>query len=232
MNTIGHITISSLLEMAVDHHKLLDYYNNVYELITLDNEPGDIERIYSTTYGKVALGSDPTLQDFVSHIPVAPDFEYAGHFRDGLLNYIECGKTECRILPYESMVFHTHPFNSEIADIPSELDLYLFLQHPYAVECTIGRDKCWVFIKTAETLKKVEKMRKWKNKHMVNMICEMVRNNCSDDEITYSAPYLFLEKIFNIIMPNDLEKLLCYDWQNAARKKLGITILVGTLRSR
>jgi hypothetical protein len=218
--------ISVLFSMSVDHQQLLDYYENVYELMSYEGEPEDIEENYSDKYVATELGADPTLQGLVSAVPVASGCEYAGYFRDGQLFYIKCEASSAHSPDHERFVFHTHPRDHSVTDMPSEGDLYGFLHNPNAVSLTVGRNRHWFMIKTAETMEKVEMMRAWKEDNLLSVLLKLHDQQMSTFEIREHAPALILEKAFNYATPNTVKFLLCFDWQNEVTEKLGIKLLV------
>lgn len=213
--------LSEIVSMAVDQQEINAFYAKVNSGTAPPTwSAEEIASIYDQPFKQIQLGNDPTVSELLKVIPQLETREFGGYLSNGVLNYLKCDAAEA-LIPDKMFTFHTHPIGKPLSDMPSESDLHSFIYKARNLSLTVGSHKCWFFIKTRETMKKVAHYFRWRDEQMISMIQKLTQHELKDDLKT-----IMLKKVFDFELPDNFCELQKLDWLSLAEEKLGIKVLL------
>jgi hypothetical protein len=121
-------------------------------------------------------------------LPCADHFEYGGYLTKTRIRFTKGGPTGANTLKSKVCTFHSHPTDSESADVPSVSDVFQFLNFRHIRTITVGSTRLWVWDKTKATMTTVKKLGAWTK---ANMLTE-VRGLQKKFPYTWHEPYMML----------------------------------------
>jgi hypothetical protein len=155
-------------------------------------------------------------------LPCADHFEYGGYLTKTRIRFIKCEPTRANTLKSKVCTFHSHPTDSETADVPSVSDVFQFLNFRHLRTITVGSTKIWVWDKTKATMTTVRKLGAWAE---ANMVTEVRRLEKKFRHAWYD-PYL--ELVLKHLGLDLSKKLKGWDahWEEMLRNILQIDVRV------
>jgi len=110
-------------------------------------------------------------------LPSATDFEYGGYLTKTRIRFIRGDATRSYTDTDKHCTFHSHPTAFPAADVPSELDVYIFLKRRHFRAITVGAEWIWVWDKNKQVLATVERLLEWEVQHMFDEMYRLCKEH-------------------------------------------------------
>jgi hypothetical protein len=156
-------------------------------------------------------------------LPSAKDFEYSGYLTKTRIRYQAGEATEACAPMARPCTFHSHPTkNPHLADIPSLMDIYSFLNFRHLRSITVGATKIWVFDKTRATLGTVRRLAAWVEANHFRVVARLMKKDFARWQASYVQTAM---RELGWISPKTLDDMQ-EQWPGILRDRLKIKVRV------
>lgn len=117
---------------------------------------------FRSPWKEIRIRPGSTAEQVYRQLPSHLDYEYAGYLTPTRIRYRRCGRVHS-YLPPKQCTFHSHPTALQRGepDVPSAMDIRLFLFNWSWRTITVGRTLLWVLDKTAASFGVIRQLAAW-----------------------------------------------------------------------
>ncbi len=141
-------------------------YKRLYEM----NCAFDDDFSQHEPWQEIRIRPGSSALDVYHRLPSASDFEYGGYITKTRIRYHGGGATSASTIRSKACIFHSHPAEHPLADMPSTNDVYQFLKCRQLRAVTVGADWIWVWNKTPTVMRTVRRLFEWEDEHLVSKL--------------------------------------------------------------
>jgi hypothetical protein len=194
-----------------------------YERLYSFNQGLDNQVTESVNWHQSRVAPGLAEADVYRLLPSAPDFEYSGYLTGSLIRYFKGDVSSAGSLMSRACTFHSHPTKEPyLADIPSLMDIYSFLNYRHLRMITVGATKLWVWDKSKRTLQTVRRLANWKEKNHFRAVVRLMKKDFSSWQEKYHHQVM---KALGWIWPKKLGELH-EQWPKMLRDKFRIVVRI------
>ena len=157
-------------------------YKRLYEM----NCAFDDDFSQHEPWQEIRIRPGSSALDVYHRLPSASDFEYGGYITKTRIRYHGGGATSASTIRSKACIFHSHPAEHPLADMPSTNDVYQFLKCRQLRAVTVGADWIWVWNKTPTVMRTVRRLFEWEDEHLVSEASRLMEEALADFTDRYS----------------------------------------------
>lgn len=122
---------------------------------------------FRSPWKEIRIRRGSTAEQVYRRLPSHLDCEYAGYLTQTRIRYRRCGRASS-YLPSKPCTFHSHPTALQRGepDVPSAMDIRLFVFNKSWRTITVGRTLLWVFDKTAASFGVIRQLAAWERDNL------------------------------------------------------------------